>query len=65
MNIRERINRLAKAAKGHCRFVVYQFEGSTHIKFDGWDVATMDENNVGYNNHQLTEAEKIFNISEQ
>ena len=65
MTPRLRIARLVEAydLNKHGRLSVHKASKSVHIKLDGWDVASMDEHNLGYNSAQLRKAEELLGLS--
>lgn len=66
MTPRERILRLETAIQTNNpdkRFVVFKGVGSVCIKLDGWDVASLDPSNLGYNTTQLRLAETLLGLS--
>lgn len=60
--MKERIKALAAAAEKHPDFNVRRFDDSIHIMWDGFDVASLDGEDVGCNSKKLEDAEKLFGL---
>ena len=45
------------------RFTVFKGGSSSAIKLDGWDVATITETELGFNERQLKLSEEILGIT--